>query len=423
MIRRLRYKFIAVTMLCIGALFLLILLVINVFMTVSSQNRGYEMLRRFADEMESPEGRMPLERERPDRYGRGQEDPADTPPPPGNYQDAFRIFSIEYGPDGEILSVNYNHDSDLSEEDILLIGEKADPRKERGLVGGHYLFLSRETDSGTILFFLDYSVEHSMIFSLFLLCLAAGLAGIFFLFLAVLFLSRWMIRPVADTLEKQKQFIADASHELKTPLTIISANAEVLSCSLGENKWLGHILEQVARMNALIRELLDLARMDSGPKSLPMTTFDLSRAVSSAALSFESLAYESQKTYRMDIPEGIFCQGDEASIRQLATILLDNAFKYSDERGTVSVSLSKKGEKRTLSVTNTGKGISAEEQTHIFERFYRSDASRSRQPDGGGQSGGYGLGLAIAASIVAAHGGRISVRSDGQSQTTITAVL
>ena len=102
---------------------------------------------------------------------------------------------------------------------------------------------------------------------------------------------------------------------------------------------------------------------------------------------------------------------------------LDNAFKYSDERGTVSVSLSKKGEKRTLSVTNTGKGISAEEQKHIFERFYRSDASRSRQPDGGGQSGGYGLGLAIAASIVAAHGGRISVRSDGQSQTTITAVL
>lgn len=423
MIRQLRYKFIAVTMLCIGALFLLILLVINVFMTVSSRNRGYEMLRHFADEMEFSDGSGV-----PGQDGQGQQEIAGrdeliTPPPPSNYQDAFRIFSIEYDAGKNVLEVNYNHDSDLSEEDILLIGEKADPEQEHGVVAGHYLYLSRQTENGHELFFLDYSVEHSMIFDLFILCLAAGLAGIFLLFLAVLFLSRWMIRPVEDTLEKQKQFIADASHELKTPLTIISANAEVLSSSLGENKWLAHILEQIGRMNALIRELMDLARMDAAQKALPMAPFDLSRVVATAALSFESLAYESGKTYRMDIPEGISYQGDESAIRQLVTILLDNAFKYADERGTIVISLIRKGEKRTLSVMNTGKGISSEEQKHIFERFYRSDASRSRLSGSDEQAGGYGLGLSIAASIVASHRGRIGVRSDGHSQTSIIVVL
>ena len=154
-----------------------------------------------------------------------------------------------------------------------------------------------------------------------------------------------------------------------------------------------------------------------------MAPFDLSRAVATAALSFESLAYESGKTYRMDIPEGISYQGDESAIRQLVTILLDNAFKYADERGTIVISLSRKGEKRTLSVMNTGKGISSEEQKHIFERFYRSDASRSRLSGSDEQAGGYGLGLSIAASIVASHRGRIGVRSDGHSQTSIIVML
>ena len=155
MIRQLRYKFIAVTMLCIGALFLLILLVINVFMTVSSRNRGYEMLRHFADDMEFSDGSGV-----PGQDGQGQQEIAGrdeliTPPPPSNYQDAFRIFSIEYDAGKNVLEVNYNHDSDLSEEDILLIGEKADPEQEHGVVAGHYLYLSRQTENGHELFFLD----------------------------------------------------------------------------------------------------------------------------------------------------------------------------------------------------------------------------------------------------------------------------
>ena len=247
-----------------------------------------------------------------------------------------------------------------------------------------------------------------------------GMIGMCLLFAAVFFLSGWIVKPVEHAFEKQKNFIADASHELKTPLTIINANAEVLQNSLGENKWLQHILEQTNRMNLLIRDLLDLARLDSAPKAIAFSDFDFSRAVTASALSFESLAFETHKTYRMEIADGVHCTGNEGAIRQLVTILLDNAFKYSEAGAQITISLSRKGDKKILSVLNTGRGISKEDQKHIFERFYRSDNSRSRES---GSSGGYGLGLAIAASIVSSHSGQISVKSDEVSYTQITAVL
>lgn len=419
MIKKLRVKFIAVTMTCIGFLFLLILLVINLFMTVTSRNQGYEMLTRIADDKgpgfsEAPHPDGPKDR-RPD-FLPGKDRHMD------NYQDAFRVFSISYAESGNVVDVDYNSHSGLEEEDILAIGEKAvgadfSHAKEKGIVQSRYLYITRTRDTILQIYFLDYSVEQTMTYRLIYLCLFAGLGGILILSAAVFFLSGWMVKPVQDAFDKQKQFIADASHELKTPLTIITANAEVLSSSLKENKWLTHILEQTQRMNTLIRELLDLAKLDGGPKTDDFMEFELSRAVSSCALSFESLAFETHKTFHMQIADGLTCYGNEQAIRQLTTILLDNAFKYADEKGCVTISLSAKGEKKILSVHNTGKGIAPEDQKHIFERFYRSDNSRSRE------SGGYGLGLAIAASIVQRHKGHICVKSDGNAYTQITVSL
>lgn len=425
MIKKLRIKFIFVTMSCIGALFVLILLVINIFMTVSSKNQGYEILSNFAD---GPHFRGSSQKSasKPYREDRPSERPEILPLPdqPGNsYQNAFRIFSISYDADGNVLDVDYNPHTDLEKDDILAIGEKVsekDLRKtsEKGIVQSQYLYLIRNRETSSEIYFLDYSVEHSMNYRLFYLCLLAGLLGMLVLFAAVFFLSGWIIRPVQNAFELQKQFISDASHELKTPLTIITANGEVLSSSLGKNnKWLNHILEQAARMNTLIRELLDLARLDEVENKPVFVKFDLSHAVSAAALSFESIAFESCKTFRMQIAEGILYRGSEQTLRQLVTILLDNAFKYADENGTVTLTLSAKGEKKILTVHNTGKGIAPEDQKHIFERFYRSDSSRSRD------SGGYGLGLSIASSIAELHRGRISVKSDGSSYTQITVIL
>lgn len=439
MIQKLRYKFLGVTMLCIGILFAAILLALNLSMTFSSQRRGFDMLETIA-------GLPQTERKRPAPMQSGapaahdtlpsvSEHPgekSDKPPAaahrPDNYIDALRAFSISYDQNGEVLSINYNKESGLSESDILQLGEKVlqangGVLKERGKVQSRYLYLVRDQDMLRQIYFLDYSVEHSMTYQLFRLCLFVGLIGMAVLFAVAFFLSGWMIRPVQEAFVQQKQFIADASHELKTPLTIITANAEVLSATLGENRWLSHILTQTQRMNALIRDLLDLAKMDAleDAKKLPaFKEFDLSRAVSSAALSFESLAFESHKTYRMQIEENLSCCGNEPSIRQLVTILLDNAFKYSGEKGTVTISLSAASghkSRKLLTVHNTGNGIPAEDQKHIFERFYRSDASRSRD------TGGYGLGLSIAASIAHAHRAKISVQSDGESYTQITVIL
>lgn len=423
MIKKLRLKFIAVTMTCISFLLLLILLVINLFMTVSSRKQGYEMLAEFADSRRE-ERTLPFFKEAP------PQDPDGSGPsfPPGrgqrmhNYQDAFRIFSVSCDADGTILDVDYNPDSGLEESSILEIGKKALEKNPshtdaQGIVQSRYLFITRSKDTDWQIYFLDYSVEHTMTFRLFYLCLFAGLGGMVILSAAVFFLSGWMIKPVQDAFDRQKQFIADASHELKTPLTIITTNAEVLSCALGESKWLLHILEQTKRMNALIRELLDLARLDAGQKKPDFMNFDLSRAVSSSALSFESLAFETHKTFQMQVEHGLTLFGSEQAIRQLVTILLDNALKYADEKGTVTLSLLSKGDKKILTVYNTGKGIAPEDQKHIFERFYRSDNSRSRE------SGGYGLGLAIAASITEQHKGHISVKSDGSSYTRISVSL
>lgn len=164
-------------------------------------------------------------------------------------------------------------------------------------------------------------------------------------------------------------------------------------------------------MGILIKNLLELAKLDSYSGNDNFSDFDMSKAVNNSALSFESLAYEYGKRYEIDIEEGINLYGNESTIRQLTTILLDNAFKYSNAKGLISISLKQQREKKILTVENTVFGIPKEDKKRIFERFYRSDSSRSRE------SGGYGLGLAIAATIVKVHKGHISVKSDKISYT------
>lgn len=404
MIKKMRYQFILVTMGCISFIFILILSVINISMTISSRNQGYALLSHMADN--------PREKDFDKNSSEKKEKNMRPIEPVGSF-DAFRSFSIIYDAENNIREIFYNENSDMTEETILEIASKViDNPHERG-VSSKYLYIMKETDDGRQFYFLDYSLEKNLSLRLFWTCLYIGLIGIIFIFILVIFLSRWIVKPVQTTFDKQKQFIADASHELKTPLTIITTNAEVLAGRIGSDKWLNHILAQTSRMNTLIKNLLELAKLDSYNVSLEFADFDMGKAVKNVALSFESMAYEYGKNYEMDISEGILFHGNENSIRQLTTILLDNAFKYSDEKGKISIQLKLHGDKKILSIENTGKGIPKEDQPRIFERFYRSDASRSRE------SGGYGLGLSIAASIAEAHKGHIAVKSDECTYTKL----
>lgn len=235
--------------------------------------------------------------------------------------------------------------------------------------------------------------------------------------LAAVWLIGRMVRPVDEAMEKQKQFVWDASHELKTPLAVISANAEVLSNEIGDNQSLQYIQSEVKRTDQLVQNLLTLARMEKNPTPKAHREFDLSRAVLEVALPFESAVYEAGKTIDMDIPDGLKLNGDEEMIKQLLMILLSNAVKYSDAHGKIALILEGKGDKRVIRVRNTGPAIPAADQEKIFDRFYRVDSSHNRETPGNG------LGLAIAKNIVEMHKGKIAVQSEEGKGTEFTVTL
>ena len=246
--------------------------------------------------------------------------------------------------------------------------------------------------------------------------LIAAVSCVLLSLLAWLLICR-MVRPVEDAFNKQKQFVSDASHELKTPLAVISANAEVLEQDIGENEYLGYIRSEVRRTDTLVNNLLTLARLDKGTGKTAMKSFDLSRSLLDVTLPFESTVYEAGKTMETEIPDGISCTGNEEQIKQLAVILLSNALKYSDEGGKIEVSLKAKGKQREIRVFNTGDVISPEDREHIFDRFWRADPAHGRE------TGGHGLGLAIAKNIADAHHGKIAVDSREGCGTAFTVTL
>lgn len=233
---------------------------------------------------------------------------------------------------------------------------------------------------------------------------------------AILLIHR-LVKPVDEAMEKQKQFVWDASHELKTPLAVINANAEALAAETGESKPLAYIRSEVDRTDKLIQSLLTLARMEKGTVQAQHTPFDLSRTVMEVTLPFESAVFEAGKTMDIQVPDGIRYTGNAEMIKQLMVVLLSNAQKYSDDGGKITVSLEAKGDKRILRVHNTGPAIPAEAQQRIFDRFYRVDSSHNREIEGNG------LGLAIAQNIVNAHKGKITVRSAEGEGTTFTVTL
>ena len=235
------------------------------------------------------------------------------------------------------------------------------------------------------------------------------------------FLSRWLVRPVEESWKQQQQFVADASHELKTPLTVLLADADILLSHGDETvdsqrKWVEYIRQEGLRMKELVQDLLFLARGDAAGWARPQGTACLSELCESCVLSFDPVAFERGLTLDSAIAPGVSVAGSGEELRRLAAILLDNACKYCPSGGAVRLTLAA-SDRAVLTVHNTGDPIPPEAQPHLFERFYRADAARSRG------TGGYGLGLAIAAAIAEGHRGKISVRSEPGEGTAFTVTL
>lgn len=295
----------------------------------------------------------------------------------------------------------------ISQEEYIEYANEAVNSGDRTGEIDNYAYLLEFKSYGKIIVFLDISQYNNSEKNLLITSVIMGIVGIIVFIIISITLSFWLVRPVKETFEKQKRFISDASHELKTPLAVISANTDVLEGEIGENKWLSYIRLESKRMSELVNELLCLARLDDkSGHQLIMTQINLSDLVLSVALPFESTVFEMGKKFDVDVQPDIICKGDESSIKHIISILIDNAVKYSDEHGEISVKLYKQSNKNVIEVYNTGDGIKPENTSKIFERFFRQDESRNSQ------TGGYGLGLPIAKSSVEAHGGKLSVQSE-----------
>jgi len=321
---------------------------------------------------------------------------------------SINFFVLMADKDGNYLASLNNDDLDSNTAQYY-VSQTMSSKKSSGIINKLQFYRLQKTN-GTMIVFTDKGAELNMLRNLTKTTIIIGIISFILLSLLTLVISRKSIQPIKMAFEKQKHFISDASHELKTPLTIISANADVLSDEIGDNKWLNYIKSQTERMNVLVNDLLNLTRIENKTADFVCSEFNLSKAIESTALPFECQAFEMQKSLDIDIQEDLMFKGSEDHIKQMAAIFIDNALKYSNDQGKIKITLKAQGDKRILSVFNTGSGIKEDEKEKIFERFYRSDDSRARS------TGGYGLGLAIAKSIIDRYKFKISVEiAEGKS--------
>ena len=310
----------------------------------------------------------------------------------------FYTVAISYA--GEVLEIKNEPPTVHTDEDLLSLaksiinGNKATGTKD------NLTFYKADKDGYTLVAFMDNTVVNESAVTLFRYTLIfGGVALVLFFFLSV-FLARKIVAPLEESYQKQKQFISDAGHELKTPVSVVSANAELLSREIGDNQWLQNIQYENQRMGMLVGQLLDLARTENVTPQ--MESLDFSRLVAGEALPFESVAFEKGLVLNTHITSSICVEGNSAQLKQIVSILLDNAVRHSKAQGEIWLSLTKDYGLAKLSVINKGDEIPAEQQEKIFERFYRMDTARSDDKH-------YGLGLAIAKAITAAHKGHIGV--------------
>lgn len=265
---------------------------------------------------------------------------------------------------------------------------------------GSLAYYRADKDGYTLVTFMDNTVINENAATLLRYTLIFGAAAIVVFFFLSVYIAKRIVRPLEDSFEKQKRFISDAGHELKTPVSVVSANAELLSREIGENKWLANIRYENERMGELVTQLLELARTENA--AMQTERVDLSRLAAGETLPFECVAFEKGLTLESDLAPDIFVEGDGGKLKQLVSILLDNAVSHA-EGGTVKITLTKERSHAVLSVTNEGAALSSTQREHLFDRFYRIDEARSAD------AGHYGLGLAIAKAICDAHKGHIEV--------------
>lgn len=316
---------------------------------------------------------------------------------------SYRFFTVLIDSYGNIYKYVSENNGMYTDEELAALATKVLIRGKSSGSVDHMLYTVKEASSGKMIVFMDNRITEANIRAVQFYSFIFGGIGLITLFAVTVLLAQWLTRPVEEAFNKQKSFISDVSHELKTPLAVITANSDALESEIGESKWLGYIKNEAYKMSGLVNSMLTLTRMESKENRQPFRRIDFAETVRSAVMAFESIAYEKNVDLSVKIPAPVFVSGDEEKLSRLAAILTDNAVKYTEPGGKITVSLKSGRNKAVLEVANTGKEIAPEDRKKIFDRFYRADKARSRE------SGSYGLGLSIAKTIVSSHHGSISV--------------
>ncbi|WP_342758945.1 HAMP domain-containing sensor histidine kinase [Kineothrix sedimenti] len=408
MIKKLQRKFIMITM---GSLLLVMLLLMG---TINGINL-YQMQQRLNGAiaiLSQNQGKFPkFEKKEPPKGGSRSDFEMNE-----ETQFATRYFVVRIGEAGDIMEIDTSHIAISSEAAMDYATQVLSSGKESGYLDNYKYSLVWSSDGYMLIFVFCKEQIATVTKFLFNSCAVAVITFIL-MFLMVSVFSRRAIKPIIENAEKQKQFITDAGHEIKTPIAIISANADVLELTGGSSEWITSIRNQISRLDKLVKNLLMLSRMEEDNLKLVLTDMNLSRTVEEIAGSFQPVAEMQDKKFQLDIQPGLMFHGDENSIQQLVSTLVDNAMKYSNEGGIVGVTLSAARKGVKLEVYNTVFELDTKNLDKLFDRFYRADASRARE------TGGYGIGLSIAKSIVEAHHGKIGAKSDDGRSIIFTVIL
>lgn len=326
-----------------------------------------------------------------------------------------RYFSVVMEDGQTVTSANTEKISAVDESGAAEYA-RAVWNRQQGFYKG-FRFIRRNSETGTLFVFLDRSKELTSFRGVLLSSILVALLGLLSVFILLFVLSKRIVRPISESYEKQRRFITDAGHEIKTPLTIISADADVLDMEYGESEWLRDIQLQIKRLTTLTNDLIYLSKMEESQNQLQMAEFSLSALTDELVQSFQALAKTQEKSFTSSVQQGIVLRGDEKTISQAISNLLDNALKYSEPKGTISLTLERRGRYVHLDVFNTTSAISAENLKNLFDRFYRADPSRNSQ------TGGHGIGLSIVQAVVMAHRGEVNASSQDGRSLVVSIVL
>lgn len=333
----------------------------------------------------------------------GEETPFDT-----RY---FIVWIDDDADDDEFLAVSaeLSHIASIDAVEALELGEAAwRTGRERGTISG-YRFLRCEIDDEDAVVFIDTSRDMSSFTSFALASAVASVAGLLAVAAILVPVSAIVVRPIEESQERQRRFVTDASHELKTPLAIISSSADVLEIENGESEWIESIRHQVGRLSDLTSKLVTLTKAEEGTASMQVADYNLTALIEEVASEFEPVAVANGKSLAVRVAPAQTARGDKTLVRQVVSLLLDNALKHSNDGGEVRISAESRRGHARIDVWNTVDEIAPGNHPEFFERFYRADEARS-------SSGGHGIGLAVVSAIAEAHGGSVSANSaDGRS--------